>query len=484
MGLLSGITNVIAKSPVGDAVHEVKEKAEDVKHAAVDAAKDGAKLVSEASKRVRTAAKDPVGSAVSAVKKAGEVATSAAERVEKAGRGAVEGARKGAKALGEKIERDGIGKTLVEGAQVVGKAAWQHKAEIGMWVGTAALLAAIPVTGGASGAVAGGLMATRAGMLAAKVPGAVRAAQAGAKMVSGTRKAADAIRPLRAAGDALHKGRLAVGATRAGKAAERAVNPLANVATALGAVNVADQTVKLARGDEGGSWKSLGLGVLGLVPGAMQARRGLASVKAARVEKAAARTVRKELPEVREKAAEALRTTDRIANRAPAKLEPVKADASRAVAVAARAEQKAVERLRVAGRRNDSGAEIAEIKQSVDQVVRAARVGKEQAARAVPVAPTSANTVTRKLEAAETKASRVSEKLERQLHKREELAEVMDTATKIEGKALNASAGANIVNNTSAVADDVHQDGAATGLTRGLANAVLKRNHNLRTPAA
>lgn len=193
---------------------------------------------------------------------------------------------------------------------VAGKWAWHNKAEIGLWVGTTALMAAIPMTGGASGALAGGLLAARGATIAARVASAgrvgataVRLASAGAEALRGASVVAKGASIARKSGTAIRGARLALGATKAGRAVAATSKPLMVASTALGGANVADDVIKLSRGH--GSLKSLALDSVGLIPAGGALAKSAATRSAARAERAAASAVAERLPEVEASAAAA-----------------------------------------------------------------------------------------------------------------------------------------------------------------------------------
>lgn len=212
-----------------------------------------------------------------------------------------------------------------EGAKELGKAAWKHRGAIGFWVGTASLLLAVPITGGASGAVAGGLAATRGAAIAARIAqtgklgsAAVHAARTGAAAVQGIRGAfggTKAAAALTKAGSAIHSGRVALGATKVGTAMNAASKPVNLAFNGIIGANFAETSIKYARGDASG--KDLALATLAATPLAITGVRSVASRSAAHANAKAARVATKGLDSVASTASGASDKAAHVASVAP-----------------------------------------------------------------------------------------------------------------------------------------------------------------------
>jgi hypothetical protein len=229
-------------------------------------------------------------------------------------------------------------KLLGKGAKEAGKWSWHHKAEIGFWVGTTALLMAVPVSGGASGALAGGMMAARGAAIAARVAEAGRAgatavklARAGATAVRAAKEATAATKFGRAAavtGRATYKGREWLGASRGGKLMLKAEKPVMAVSTGLAGVNLADTSVQYTRGKA--SKKDLAFAALGFAPTGVGTVRALAARRAATANVKAAEVASDRLGVVANKAADATHEAAHVAAAAPRVNAPQTANAAAA----------------------------------------------------------------------------------------------------------------------------------------------------------
>jgi hypothetical protein len=282
--------------------------------------------------------KDAASSAVDAVgdgiDNATKTVSTIAKKVEQAPAAIASGAKQaleGVKDLGEKFVKDPGGtlksaaKQAVQGAKAVGKWAWEHKAEIGFWVGTTALMLALPVTGGASGAMAGGMMAARGAAIAAKVAQAgrvgataVRAARAGATALQAARGAVAATKVGAAAtraGTAVQAGRIALGGTKAGRAMVAAQKPVTAASTVIAGVNFADTSRRFAKGEAGAT--DLALATLGFAPAGFASVSGAAARRAATANAKAATVVTSRLDDIAAQAAGATDEAATVAKVAP-----------------------------------------------------------------------------------------------------------------------------------------------------------------------
>ena len=210
-------------------------------------------------------------------------------------------------------------------ASNVGGWLWENKGEIGFWVGTSALIAATPLSGGASTAAAGGLMAARGAALATKV---AEAGKVGATAMKLARSAADAVQGARGAAAATKVGgavvnankgvagaRLALGQTGVGKGLIAAQKPIGAAALGLGVVNLAETAGKVHDGTA--NVGDLALSAIGVVPGVAATAKGVAARQATKVDKAAADIVADKLGGVASSTAAASRQVHAIAHGAP-----------------------------------------------------------------------------------------------------------------------------------------------------------------------
>lgn len=296
-----------------------------------------------------------VGSAVSSgIDHAHDAAETVAHKVHDApaavARGAIQ-AVNGVKELGKhavntgaKLAHDGVDllhrgpKEVLaaagRGAQAAGTWAWKNKGEIGFWVGTSALMLAVPVSGGASGALAGGLMAARGAAIAAKLAQAgrvgltaVKAARAGASAVQGVRTAIGATKVgsvLARGGDLVRTGRGALGGTKLGRGMIAAQKPVTAASTVIAGANVADTSARYAKGDA--SLKDLALATLGFAPAGVGAVKSAATRRAASANTQAAQVAVRRLDDVAARTAEASDDVARVANLAPRANAPITAD--------------------------------------------------------------------------------------------------------------------------------------------------------------
>lgn len=452
--------------------------------------------------------KDVAGSAVKAagdgIERAREGAKSLARAVERAPERAARGARQaleGAAKLGKEIAHDAVGTAkraasqAAEGARQVGRAAWRNKAEIGFWVGTTALMAAVPLTGGASGAVAGGLMAARGAAIAAKLGQAgrigsagVRAARAG---VGALRTAQGALGGTRA-GSAIATGaqkvrdaRIALGATRTGRALQAVQKPALAAATVIAGVNLADTTVRFARGDAG--VKDLAIATLAFAPAGIAGVHGVAARRASAASARAASVARSALDDVAAKAATASDDVARVANAAPRVNAPLTAGA------AADARDEASEvlvraihlRQRAAiGTGADDAAETISASRLVDElddVARRARTAGARAADAEELAPDAltpdARAARSRLDEAQALAARTREEVAdlAELQRRAEV--VADRADEIKDAVGSTSVHVFNLNNGVTAAREQNGFSLTDGsLIRGMGGWLLARN--------
>lgn len=320
--------------------------------------------------------------ASSATHAVSQVGTSVARASSSIARAAVDDATRGARIVGSAVQK--AAPVVANAAKATGTWAWDHKLEIGMWVGTAALLAAVPMTGGASTAAVAGIWGARAAAIGARVATAgrvgataVRAAQAGAAVVRGS----TAARIMGGAGGAVRGARLALGATRVGRGVAASARPLGVAATGLSAVSFVDEARKLATGG-GGSLRSLALSGIGLIPAIGSGAKSLAGRAAARAEVRAAETVASKLAVVDRSAARIDDAAAAVARgtREASVASAVQQDAAKAVAVARAARYKATTRL-VDEMPTAAGADAATLGGELRQIEKAADAAARNAAR-------------------------------------------------------------------------------------------------------
>ncbi len=416
-----------AKKTVSSIAKKVEEAPAAIAHGASQAL-DGAKELG------RNFVKDPVGTIKSGAKQA------------------VEGARK-------------IGTKVVEGAKQVGQWAWKNKADIGFWVGTTALMLAVPVSGGASGALAGGLMAARGAAIAAKVAQAgrvgmtaVKVARAGASAVQAAKGAIGATKvgtQLAKVGSAVHAGRVALGGTKVGKAMIAAQKPVTAASTVIAGVNFADTSRKFAKGEAG--VKDMALASLGFAPTGVGAVRGLAARRAANASEKAADVALKSIDDVAAKAADATGEVAHVATVAPRVDAPITAGvAAEARDQAWSTADKAVQlrqRAAVTTRSADAEGAISAstLKRELDEVAAKARTARVKAGEAEDLAPaelTPAATLAReRLDDAGHVAARASDRISVLATKQQRADAVADGAEKLEEAIGTAGLHVNIINN-------------------------------------
>jgi hypothetical protein len=389
----------------------------------------------------------------------------------------VKQAAKGAAELAHDFKNDPggtlkkIGHQAVEGAKSVGKWAWKNKAQIGFWVGTTALMLAVPVSGGASGALAGGMMAARGAAIATKLAqagrvgaAAVKAARVGAGALNAVRGAMGGTRAagaLAKAGSLVHDGRVALGATKVGKAMMAASKPVNTALNGIVGANLADTSVKFARGEASG--KDLALATLAAAPLGIAGVRGVAARRAASTNAKAARVATKGLDQVASKAAGASDDAAQLARIAPGANAPQTAG----VASAARDEaagtiakaQQVRAQTAVAGRRvspTTSNVNTTNLVGELDDVAARAGAARARAVDAEHLAPTELASVARhartRLDAVEATAQRTRNQVAT-LARRQQAADlVVDTSLVAETTAGNVGTAVYTANNVGAAA--------------------------------
>lgn len=316
-----------APQPVKDATKAAADVVRNPGGAAVQVAKGA---IDHAPDPVRAAvgvAKAAAGAAEDVGKTAGKAAGKAVDAVGKVAGDGVEAAGDAAEAVTKRVPepiKDAAGSvagSAQDGADKVGKAwnehapepakaagrwAWEHQGELAFWVGTTALLAAVPVTGGASGAVAGGLMATRGVALGAKVAqmgsagrAAAGLARGGASMLQGARSAAASTRvggALARGSAKLYEGRQALGATRVGTAMTKAARPANWAFNGLTGVYFGTEATKMANGT--GSARGMGMASLYMVPLVAGGAKAASAIRSSAADRSAARLATAKADEV------------------------------------------------------------------------------------------------------------------------------------------------------------------------------------------
>lgn len=308
---------------------------------------------------------------------------------------------------------------VAEAATSAGHFVWEHKNEIGMVVGTAALLASIPMTGGASGAAVGGLAA----------------------------------------------GRIALGATQLGGMAIAAQMPLAAVGTALAGAALVDDGIKLAHGE--GSIGRVALDALGLLPGVGMLGKAVAARRALGAEVSAARAVARTLPAVQTEARVALAQVEDLAH----------TPATRVLGTAVNAADDAVGQAARTLRPGDDIARISDLKSKVDTVARSARVARSEAAAAGQLD----RTVATNLDRMTRQATKVSKTLEHQALRHSQITRTYQHADALQRTAGRAATTSGIVTNGAGVARASGQQKQGTDLSlpnlvRGVASLFLSAN--------
>lgn len=456
-----------AKKTVSSIARKVEEAPAALAHGASQAL-DGAKELG------RNFIKDPVGTITSGAKQA------------------VEGAKQ-------------IGRKVVQGAKVAGEWAWKNKADIGFWVGTTALMLAVPVSGGASGALAGGLMAARGAAIAAKVAQtgrvgmtAVKVAKAGAGAVSAARGAIGATKvgaALSKTGSAVHAGRVALGGTKVGKAMIAAQKPVTAASTVIAGVNFADTSRRFAKGEAG--VKDMALASLGFAPTGVGAVRGMAARRAANASEKASEVVLAagKLDDLTAKAAGATDDVAHVATVAPRVDAPMTAGvAAEARDQAASTVEKAVrlrQRAAVTSRSADADDAISAttLKRELDEVAAKARTARAKAGEAEDLAPaelTGAATLAReRLDDAGTMAARASDDITALATTQRRADALADGAETLKDAIGTTGLHVNNINNG---LKSMHEQGGWSltdgSLARGLTSWLLGRNAAARAAAS
>lgn len=455
---------------------------------------------------------DKVGDGVD---KARKTASSIARKVEKAPAAIAHGASQaldGAKELGRNFVKDPvgtirsgakqavkgakhIGRKVVEGANAAGKWAWKNKADIGFWVGTTALMLAIPVSGGASGALAGGLIAARGAAIAMKVAQmgkvgmtAVKVAKAGAGAVNAARGAIGATKAgaaISKAGSVVHAGRVALGGTKAGKAMIAAQKPVIAASTVIAGVNFADTSRRFAKGEAG--MKDMALSTLAFAPTGVGAVRGMAARRAAHASEKAADVVLGRLDDVAAKAAGASDDVARVAHAAPNVHAPITAgvateardQAASTVEQAVRLRHRAAVTMRAA--RADEAISATSLARELDDVAVKARIARTKAADAADMAPAelgpSASLARDRLDDAGDVAARASHDIRTLATTQRRADAVAESAETLQGAIGTAGLHAfNINNGITSLRDSGGWSLSDGSLARGLTSWLLRRN--------
>ncbi|MCW2920239.1 MAG: hypothetical protein JWL76_113 [Thermoleophilia bacterium] len=467
MGLFDSIKHAASSvaDKVGDGVdaakktvHTIAKKVEEAPAAIAHGAHHAVEGVKELG---RNFVKDPIGTIKSGAKQA------------------VEGAKK-------------IGHKVAEGAKVAGKWAWKNKADIGFWVGTTALMLAVPVSGGASGALAGGMMAARGAAIAAKLGkagvAAAKIAKAGATAVNASKGALAATRTgaaLAKTGKAVHAGRVALGGTKVGKAMMAAQKPVTAASTVIAGVNFADTSRKFAKGEAG--VKDMALATLGFAPTGVGAVRWAAAKRATNASEKAADVIVNSADDIAVKAAGATDDVGHVAAVAP------RVDAPKTAGVAAEARDQAAttadkavrlrQRAAVTSRSGEADDAISAttLKREVDELAATARTARVKAGEAEDLAPaelTGAATLAReRLDDAGNIAARASDKITVLATTQRRADVVADSAEKVKGAIGTAGLHAGIVNNGLKSLDDKTSWSLTDGsFARGIMSLLLARN--------
>ncbi len=472
MGLFDSIKDAASSvaDKVGDGIDKAKKTVSSitkkVEEAPAAIAKGAGQALEGAKELGRNFVKDPVGTIASGAKQA------------------VEGARH-------------IGRKVVAGAKVAGEWAWKHKGEIGFWVGTTALMLAVPVSGGASGALAGGMMAARGAAIAAKVAQAgrvgataVKVAKTAATAVQATKGAAGATKAgatLARTGEAIHAGRVALGGTKAGKAMMAAQKPVGHVASAAFGMHFADTANKYRQGKA--SNKDMALATLGMAPIGLAGFKGIAKAKAALANKRAANVVTKSIDIVASKTAVAGQEAGRVALGAPRVQAPQTAgaaaaardDAAAALDKALTVRRQAAVTSRAANA--DDAVSATTLRDDLQGVADRARLAREHADDAVGLAPEASLTRTAQnaraeLDDAADIALQTRHDISRLASKQQRADKVADTTGVVEEHVANAGLHAYTVNNGINAAAEGNREGFTTtdgSLLRNLGWIVLGR---------
>jgi hypothetical protein len=390
-------------------------------------------------------------------------------------------------------------KLLGHAAKAAGKWSWHHKAEIGFWVGTTALLMAVPVSGGASGALAGGMMAARGAAIAARVAEAGRAgatavklARAGATAVRSAKEATAATKFGRAAaatGKASYKGREWLGATRGGKAMLKAEKPVMAVSTGLAAVNLGDTTNRYVHGKA--DKKDLALAALGLAPTGVGAVRFAAAKRAAGANVKASEVAEAGIGKAVDKAGDATDDVAHVAHVAPRVNAPMTADVAASAKVEARSTvDKAVhlkERVALTQRSEQADGAISAttLQRELDDVANRASTAGRHAGTAGELAPEELTPAARAAEHRLDDAAAIAQETKLQiadLAKTQRRADLVERgADKVKSAVGTTSLHANMVNNGMLVSRDHHS--AESAFARNIGFWFLGRNARVSAPA-
>lgn len=465
--------------------------------------------IGDAASSVRRTVRDGVSSAVGAARKLRDTVDDARDDVARGASQALDGAAKLgpiAKAATAPARAAIDGMKLVdraasyaaEGVKAAGRWAWKNKAEVGFWAATTALVLAVPVSGGASAALAGGLMAGRGAAIAARVAKAghvgltaVKAAKAGATAVRGARGAVGATKFGAAAargGGAIHNARVALGATKVGRGMIAAQRPVNMAATTVAGANLADVVVRYSKGTA--SNKDVALATLGVAPAGILTFKGIAARRAARANAKAAEVATRKLDDVAASAAGAKDEVAAVARGAPAVNAPKTAGAAASAHERAGGTlEKAAElrhRATITARSVDADEAISArtIAKELDVVEQRAATAGAQARAAEDLAPaelTPAATAARqRLERAEDVAARAKRQVQGLAVKQERAERVVDGAERTSDVVGSTALHANIVNNATLAAAEKPSSGWSLtdgSLLRGIAASLLARNN-------
>ncbi|MCW2927743.1 MAG: hypothetical protein JWM86_1711 [Thermoleophilia bacterium] len=500
MGLFDSIKDAASsvKQHVSSGVHDAVKATADIRHAVAAAPSAAARGAGQALKGVEHVARAAVKQGTSAV---AHVARAGAEHA----RAGVATLRRGAADIKDAVapKLAAAGSAIKDGAKTAAKWSWNHKAEIGFWVGTTALMLAVPVTGGASGAMAGGLMAARMGAVGVKVAqmgragvGAVKLAKAAGSAVQGARGALGATRAAGAAakvGQAVHTGRAALGATRVGKVMIQAQKPVLAASTLIAGVNFADTSVRYAKGDA--TKKDLGLATLGFAPAGFAGIKGLAAKRAAGANEKAAQITAGTLDDVTANAANATDDVAHVARSAPAVNAPQTANvaASARDRAAGTVDKAANLRQKVAVTANagkaDDAISASSLVDELGDVAARANAAKLTAGDAAELAPTSLTPAARaareRLDAAEQGAIRAKRSITSLATKQRHADKLADGAAKVEGAIGTTGLHAFNLNNGIKSFQESNRQGYSLtdgSLAKGVATWILGRNARLSAP--
>lgn len=379
--------------------------------------------------------------------------------------------------------------------------AWGHKAEAGFAVATAGLLLSVPLTGGASGAAAGGLLATRGAAIAARIgtagkagANAVQLGRIAARSVQGARSSFAETRTggaLAATGRGVHAFRAALGRTALGRAMKGAEKPVTNVANGFFAVHFGETAFKYSKGDA--SRKDLALASLGMAPIGVAGVRSVAARRAEHANAQAAQVVSTRLDDVVAKAGDASDDASLVAALAP------RANAPQTAGAAAAARDDAVVVTERAANVRDSAAQAMQgargaptatrLRDELDLVVSRAQDAGDHAIAAAKLAPDRALTIAArdagaKLDDAATVARRTRREVARLARQQRWADATADKAAAAESKLGTAGLGANTVNNGVAAARERQSQGLSLtdgSFFRNLAVIGLMRTEQRRS---